>query len=110
MIEQAELDGERLYINTVVLVEMTWVLRGNRYRLTRPIISETLEKLLDIPLFEIEDRDQVLAALAEYRAGRADFADYLIGRKNLAAGCEDTATFDRYLVDSKAFEVLKPRV
>ncbi len=107
LIEQAELQGERLYVNTVVLSELTWVLRGSRYRYPRSAIAETIEKLLGIPLFELQSRDQVLAAVAEYRVGEADFADYLIGQQNLAAGCKDTATFDTHVSDSEAFEVLR---
>ncbi len=105
LIERAEQQRECLYVNTVVLGELTWVLRGSRYRFPRSVIAETIEKLLAIPLFEFEDRNQIHAAVAEYRAGRADFADYLIGQKNLAAGCEDTVTFDSHLADSEAFEV-----
>lgn len=39
------------------------------------------------------------------RHGGGDFADYLIGRKNLAAGCTDTVTFDTHLAADEAFEV-----
>ena len=106
LIEGAERRGERLYVNVVVLCELTWVLRGSRYRLTRSNIAETVEKLLDIPLFEVESRDQALAALDDYRAGEGDFAGYLIGRQNLAAGCQDTATFDTHLAGCGTFEVL----
>lgn len=105
LIEQSEAMGQRLYVNTVVLSELAWVLSGSRYRFPRSLIAETFEKLLAIPLFEIEDRDEVLVAVAEYRSGRGDFADYLIGRKNLAAGCHDTVTFDTHLGEGQAFEV-----
>ncbi len=106
LIEQAEREGERLYVNTVVLVELIWVLLGSRYRFSRSVVAETIEMLLGIPTFEIEDRDPVLAAVADYRAGEADFADYLIGQQNLAVGCESTVTFDTHLADSETFEVL----
>lgn len=106
LIEGAESRGERLYVNMVVLAELAWVLRGSRYRYPRSAIAAAIEKLLDIPLFELQARDQVRRALAEYRDGEADFADYLIGQKNLAVGCADTATFDTHLADSEAFAVL----
>ena len=36
LIEGAEHRSERLYLNIVVLCELTWVLRGSRYRFPRP--------------------------------------------------------------------------
>ena len=36
----------------------------------------------------------------------ADFPDYLIGRRNAAAGCEHTVTFDKDLMGHPAFIVL----
>ncbi len=106
VIEEAENQGQRLYVNSVVLSELVWVLRGSRYRFPRSVIAETIEKLLEIPLFELEDRDQVAAAVADYRTGEADFADFLIGRRNLAADSEDTLTFDSHLKEAETFEVL----
>ncbi|MCP3963583.1 MAG: type II toxin-antitoxin system VapC family toxin [bacterium] len=106
LVEETESAGGRLYVNKVVLCELTWVLRGSRYGFDRPVIAEVIERLLEVPVFELEDRDEVAGAVAEYRAGKADFADYLIGQHNLAAGCEDTVTFDTRTGDSEAFEVL----
>ena len=37
----------------------------------------------------------MLASLDDYKTGRLDFTDALIGRVNLARGCDATATFDR---------------
>ena len=48
----------------------------------------------------------VHAAFTDYRDGKGDFADYLIGRRNAAAGCEHTVTFDKDLVGHPAFVVL----
>lgn len=106
LLEEAERSDERLYVNAIVLCELVWVLRGTRYRRGRAEIVEALEKLLDVPLFELESRDQVAEALVDYRSGTGDFADYLIGRLNAAAGCRDTATFDMLLSDCQDFDVL----
>jgi predicted nucleic-acid-binding protein len=38
--------------------------------------------------------------------GRADFADYVIGVTNRAAGCSETATFDRRLRGARGFRLL----
>ena len=34
-------------------------------------------------------------AVKRFRDGKAEFADYLIGEKNLSNGCDRTSTFDR---------------
>jgi predicted nucleic-acid-binding protein len=106
LFEEAEAQGEHFHLNVVVLCELAWTLRGNRYRFGRVEIAVALDKLLTTPLFDVDRRDQVLAAIADYRTGRADFADYLIGHLNHAVGCADTVTLDSKLADSDAFTTL----
>lgn len=96
--------GERLHVSGIVLCEMCWALRG--YGFSRSDIAGTLEKVLATGLFEIQDRDLVRRALAQYREGGADFADYLIGWQNQKAGCEDTVTFDQKLEHTPGFSLL----
>ena len=43
---------------------------------------------------------------ADFRPGRADFADYLLGWQSLSAGCADTVTFDRKLNGAAGFALL----
>ncbi len=105
-LEEAEERGQRFHVNVIVLCELVWTLKGPRYRFSRSEIAIALEKLVATPLFEIQARDLVVAALAEYRARVGDFADYLIGQLNLARGCDATLTFDTNLADSAAFAVL----
>ncbi len=97
--------GQRLYLGQIVLCELVWVLRG-AYDLPKSTVVATLDKLLDTAEFEIEAKDHVRRALADYSAGAGGFADYLIGHVHRSAGCEQTATFDRKLRDSPLFEVI----
>lgn len=101
-VQQAE---ESAYLTGIVLCELVWVLdRGYGY--AKPVIGDTLERILLTSQFEVEDRDGVWRALEAYRGGRGDFADYLIGERNRAAGCSRTATFDRALDGASGFELL----
>ena len=102
LIEQA--DGG-LFLSVVVLCELTWVLLG-AYDAGKTEVIEVLEAILDVGAFEIEHRDAVRQALADYRAGRADFADYVIGRLTQAALGSATVTFDRRLNGHPLFDVL----
>ncbi len=106
LIQGAEDEGERLYINTIVVCELCWTLRGKRYGYDRPTIAAALVKMLDARVFEFESRSLVARATEAYRLGRADFADYLIGLANDRAGCEKTATFDRRLESLGEFAIL----
>lgn len=97
--------GTRLHVDDIVLCELVWVLRG-AYRFSKPTVASALDKIMSTALFSFDDRDLLRGALEEYREGTGDFADYVIGRRNSRAGCEQTATFDRSLSDSPSFAVL----
>lgn len=61
--------------------------RSKPYGYGRDEIADTIELLLEVDTLEIEARDTVRAAARDFRAGNADFADYLIGRINRSGGC-----------------------
>ena len=98
-------DGEVLHVSLPVLCELVWVLGGRTANLGRQEIAATVERLLDTNGFELQSRDAVREALVDFRAGEADFADYLIGRLDRRAGCRDTATFDVRLAKTDGFTV-----
>ena len=103
---EAERTSERLFLSVVALCELAWTLRGQTYRSDRGQISSILEKILATSLFEVQHRTLVRRALAEYRTGKADFADYLLGWMGQEAGCSATVTFDRKLDGAAGFSVL----
>lgn len=105
VIAEAVERNEPCAISAVVLCELVWVLRG-AYRLDRPTIAITLEKVLETAQLVVEQADLARRALDDYRRGRGDFADYLVGWRNRQAGCSDTVTFDRALARNPLFRVL----
>ncbi len=106
LFEQAEIENDRFHVSSTVLCELAWVLRS-QYRLSRGEIGSVLASLLGLGLLEIQDRDLTVRALEEFRQGRADFSDYLIGQQNRRAGCEQTLTFDRGLDGAPGFALLR---
>jgi predicted nucleic-acid-binding protein len=98
---------EPLFVSVIVLCELVWTLRGKPYALDREALSNLVTRLLDDGLFEIQDRGVVQQALKDYRQGRGDFADYLLGWKNRDAGCRDTLTFDGKLREHEVFTLLE---
>jgi predicted nucleic-acid-binding protein len=93
LIEQAAARGETVFVGAIVLVELIWALHA-RYRQPKPILLAALDRLLADSKFEIGGRDRIEAALLEWRAGPADFADYLIAVSARDAGATTTYTFD----------------
>ena len=96
--ERAFVDHARaggVYVSLVVLAELGWVLDA-AYRWDRATIHERLFRLVRTRGVAVEDLELVDGALDAYRAGKADFADYLIAAKARAAG-GNLATFDKRL-------------
>jgi predicted nucleic-acid-binding protein len=90
-------------INSVVLAEFAWTLR-TAYGYARTEIINAIETMIQSPCYVVLDRDAINAALCRCQSERLDFADCLIGELNLAAGCENTLTFDLECSKSSAFE------
>jgi predicted nucleic-acid-binding protein len=105
VVAEAVSGGERLFVSTVALCELVWVLRG-AYAFDRRTIAMALERILATAQLEIDQKDVVREGLEDYRSGGGDFADYVIGRRGREAGCEKTATFDRRLKASSLFRLL----
>ena len=96
--------GDRLFVNAIVLAELTWVL-ASAYRYKRAEIALAVGALLETGGFEVEGADAVREALETYRKGKGDLPDYLIGTRNTRAGCEATFTFDRGLSGAPGFRL-----
>ncbi len=82
------------HVALVVLCEMVWVLRG-AYGYEKYLVIKVLEQLLTTSELRVEAEHTARSALAAYRRGPADFADYVIIFSNRGAGCKMTYTFDQ---------------
>jgi predicted nucleic-acid-binding protein len=103
-VQAAVRSGEPLYVNHVVLCELTWILTAV-YKHPKEAVAKLLDIILLTGQFRLEDKSSIEAALEDYRNSKADFADCLIGRRNRAMGCETTLSFDRNLRGVGTFEV-----
>lgn len=86
-------DAQPGYLSHVVLIELVWVLQ-RCYDASREMVAETLERLLRTQGLVVQEAEQVWQALRVYRQG-GDFADCLIARAAMAAGCDEVVTFDK---------------
>ncbi|TAL72257.1 MAG: PIN domain-containing protein [Burkholderiaceae bacterium] len=81
------------FITLVSVVELVWVLSSS-FELDRGQIAQALDVILRSKQLVVDQAEQVARALRAYKAGNADFADCLIERTAVAAGCVKTMTFD----------------
>lgn len=91
-----EKQGQTAHLSTITLCETVWVL-ARAYKIDREEIVGMIQTLLGTSLFVIEDKDAVREAVDFYRAGKGDFADYLVGVRSRNAGSVTMATFDEAL-------------
>jgi predicted nucleic-acid-binding protein len=82
------------FLSLIVIVELVWVLAIS-YRYHKKEIEQVLENLLRSRELVVERAEIVSQASRAFRAGRADFADYLIERCGHAAECDYTVTLDK---------------
>lgn len=82
------------FVTTIVLVELVWTLRS-RYRLSRSAVADALRALLDSDDFVIERREFAEEALALHSSRNSDFADAMIAKSCMAAGCARVVTLDK---------------
>ena len=94
MIIEALTVDETGFVPLVAVIELVWVLSSS-YGLARAQVVAALELLLRIKEIEVERAEVVWRAVRVYRDSSADFADCLIERSAVAAGCARTMTFDR---------------
>jgi len=93
------------YINHIVLCELVWVLRRN-YKLAKTSICQVIEQIMRTDRIVIEDIQLVWKALETFKETKADFADCLLGQRNLQAGCQYTATLDDAASATKGYKHL----
>ncbi len=94
--------NETLFVCDVTLCETVWVLRSG-YRHRKATIIDILQDLIDSADFDFQSPDSLDRAFEDYKHGKADFADYLIGARCAEAGCRVTATFDKALLKEEGF-------
>lgn len=104
-IQKAAAGGRRCYINHLVFCELVWVLES-AYDYPKKEIAGVLDKILVTKQFDVDSKDLVNQAVHDYRNGKGDLADYLIGRVNTGKGCETTLTFDRLLKSHPHFTMI----
>ena len=88
--------GPGVWLASVVLVEVVWVLRV-AYKFDRAASAASLRRLIQTDGVQVDDQPTTRLALAAFEAGTADFADYLILESARRDGALPLHTFDERL-------------
>lgn len=82
------------FVGLVVLVEVVWVSESS-YGATREEVADIVRRILSIKQLVVQDAETAWKALRLFESSKADFADCLVARSAIAAGCKSVATFDK---------------
>ena len=85
------------YIGLVVLLELVWV-SENCYGASRAEIANIVRRILSIRQLVVQEAEIAWKALRLFESSKADFADCLVERMAVAAGCTAVMTFDKAAV------------
>lgn len=99
--EQCSIDDPG-YVNVVVLAEVVWSLRRHP-QFNKTSIARLVTELLEADNLVIENELAVEAALGDYLAGEAGFADCLIAQLNRSAGASATHSIDKAAMRAGVF-------
>lgn len=97
--------SEGVFVPTVVLVELVWVLEGAG--LDRASITTAVETLLAARGVTVERADVAMDAVRAFKQGGAGYADYWIAAAARGEGCRTVLTFDRKLARDPRATLLK---
>ena len=82
------------FVGLVVLVEVVWV-SENCYGAAREEVADIVRRILSIKQLVVQDAETAWKALRLFESSKADFADCLVARSAIAAGCKSVVTFDK---------------
>lgn len=89
-------------VNSIVLSEFSRVM-ARSFRKPRSIIADLIDQILAADDLQFMFAQAAARAVAAYRVGKADFADYFIAEINIELGCLTTFTFDKTAARNPAF-------
>jgi predicted nucleic-acid-binding protein len=82
------------FVGLVVLVEVVWVSESS-YGAAREDVADIVRRILSIKQLVVQDAETAWKALRLFESSKTDFADCLVERSAVAAGCKSVVTFDK---------------
>ena len=82
------------FVGLVVLVEVVWVSESS-YGAAREEVADIVRRILSTRHLVVQDAETAWKALRLFESSKTDFADCLVARSAIAAGCQSVVTFDK---------------
>jgi predicted nucleic-acid-binding protein len=98
-------DKGELFIPTLVILELIWVLESV-YEIARSDILDSISQLILMPIFKFENLTTIQKFTFEGQQSNFDLSDLLIAYSANINGCETTLTFDKKASKHKFFDLL----
>jgi predicted nucleic-acid-binding protein len=105
LFKRAEEDGDELFVSTLVILELIWVLESV-YEIARSDILDSIDQLTLMPIFKFENISIIQNFIPEAQLSKFDLSDLLIAHSASISGCEITLTFDKKASKYKYFNLL----
>lgn len=102
LFSESEDNKQSLFVSTVVVLELMWVLRA-AYEVPREAILHSLSELLSMSVLDFQDQKTVRDFIVSAENNTFDLSDLLIGQMAKDAGCDTTLTFDKKAGKSPCF-------
>lgn len=104
--KNAELEKDELYISSLVILELMWVL-GSVYEISRKDILDSIGDLLLLPILKFEHQSNIQKFIYDAYGNNHDLSDLLIAYSAYYQGCQTTLTFDKKVSKFDLFELIK---
>lgn len=98
---------ETLFTNILVIAEVLWVL-SSEYRFARAKVIEGIQKIINTPYINIDNRETILSALDIFDASNIDFIDSYNAAVMLQKGIDTIYSYDKHYDRIKGIRRLKP--
>lgn len=105
VIREAEVNKEPLFVTSLVILELMWVLEAV-YDVKRGDIIEALSHLMLMPALTFEKQSSLRSFIVSANDSNYDLSDLLIALSAVDQGCEITLTFDKKAAKFNYFQGL----
>ena len=105
LFKSIEDDKGELFIPTLVILELIWVLESV-YEIVRSDILDSVSQLILMPIFKFENLTTIQNFIFEAQQSKFDLSDLLIAHSANTNGCEVILTFDKKASKYKYFGLL----
>lgn len=93
LFERASAGREMLFTSTLVIAEVVWVLE-KAYKLSKAQIADAVQKILNTPHLECDEKDILMTAAGLYHLKNIDFIDAYNAVLMQAKKIEDIYSYD----------------